>query len=137
MTAGRMRYLPSAYCYYGHPESAQFFCATDANGTAAGNTIEEAILQGAFELIERDAVALWWYNRVARPHVDIESFRVPYTASLRRHYEAIGREFWVLDLTHDLDVAYRNVLHWAVADAAVVHHQPVAGDVLQSQVVYL
>ena len=39
----------------------------DSNGNAAGNTLEEAILQGFLELVERDAVALWWYNRVRRP----------------------------------------------------------------------
>jgi ribosomal protein S12 methylthiotransferase accessory factor len=46
----------------------QQFCRADSNGNAAGNTLEEAtILQGFVELIERDSVALWWYNRLRRP----------------------------------------------------------------------
>jgi bacteriocin biosynthesis cyclodehydratase domain-containing protein len=104
LTQQRTRYLPAAFCYYGHPDGPKRFCATDANGTAAGNTIEEAILQGLLELIERDAVAIWWYNRVPRPAIDLDHVDLPYVDALRRHYQSIGRELWVLDLTHDLGI---------------------------------
>ena len=53
-------------------------CWADTNGCAAGNTLEEAILQGFMELVERDSVALWWYNRNSKPRVDLESFDEPY-----------------------------------------------------------
>ena len=35
----------------------------DSNGNAAGSSPEDAVVQGFLELVERDAVALWWYNR--------------------------------------------------------------------------
>src|SRR5262249_55595884 len=72
---GEPRYLPTAFCYYSapQPEGAPY-CIGDSNGCAAGNTLEEAILQGFLELVERDAVALWWYNRVRRPAIDLASF---------------------------------------------------------------
>jgi ribosomal protein S12 methylthiotransferase accessory factor len=104
LTANREVLVPSAFCYYGHPEGRQFFCGTDANGTAAGNTIEEAVMQGLLELIERDAIAVWWYNRILRPAVDLDSFNLPYVRSLQRYYASLGRELWALDLTHDLGV---------------------------------
>ncbi len=106
LTHGRVRYVPSAYCWFGHPEfAARFFCTSDGNGNAAGNTLEEAILQGFMELVERDSVALWWYNRVPRPAVDLDSFDDPYLPALRDHYRAaFGREFWVLDITADLEI---------------------------------
>ena len=101
----RFRWVPSAYCWFGHPDLARsVFCSSDANGNAAGNTVEEAILQGFFELVERDAVACWWYNRVRRPAVDLASFGEPYTEALLDHYRAHGRELWMLDLTHDLGI---------------------------------
>ena len=63
-----VRYLPTAYCWFNYPQPAdQAFCYACSNGNAAGNTVEEAILQGFLELVERDSVALWWYNRVRRP----------------------------------------------------------------------
>jgi hypothetical protein len=53
-----------------------------SNGNAAGNTLEEAILQGFFELVERDAMALWWYNRLRKPGVAVETFGEPYLLEL-------------------------------------------------------
>ena len=100
LTQQRFAHVPSAYCYYGHSDLSKFFlCSCDANGCAAGNTLEEAILQGFFELIERDSVALWWYNRVRRPAVDLASFNDPYFGRLQDFYRSINREIWALDLT--------------------------------------
>lgn len=99
------RYLPSSYLYYSYPhDPATFFCWADSNGNAAGNTIEEAILQGFFELVERDCVAQWWYNRVQRPAVDIDSFDDCYITAVRMKYEELARPIWVLDVTNDLRI---------------------------------
>ncbi len=98
------KYLPTAYCYYGYPKPSRPYCWADSNGTAAGNTKEEAIVQGFMELVERDSVALWWYNCVQRPAVDLESFDEPYFQALRNYYQTINRELWVLDLTSDLNI---------------------------------
>jgi ribosomal protein S12 methylthiotransferase accessory factor len=100
----QVRYVPAALSYYGHPEGARRFCAADANGAAAGNTREEAVLQGLLELVERDSVAIWWYNRIQRPAVDLESFDIPYCRALQRHYASLNRELWVLDITTDLGI---------------------------------
>ncbi|MGF1679702.1 YcaO-like family protein, partial [Photobacterium minamisatsumaniensis] len=74
-----------------------------SNGAAAGNTLEEAILQGLYELIERDATAIWWYNQIERPAFDLSridrDFYVPLEQTLSKTYH-----FWVLDVTHDLGV---------------------------------
>jgi ribosomal protein S12 methylthiotransferase accessory factor len=100
-----VRYLPTAFCYYDYPQpDEQTYCLACSNGNAAGNTLEEAILQGFLELVERDSVALWWYNRVQRPGVDPSTFDEPYLDRLRSFLLAHGREFWVLDLTADLGI---------------------------------
>jgi ribosomal protein S12 methylthiotransferase accessory factor len=104
LTHKRTRYLPAALTYYGHPDGSKRVCGADANGTAAGSTREEAVLQGLLELIERDAVAIWWYNRVPRPRVDLDSFDIPYWRTLRRHYESLSRDLWVIDITTDLGI---------------------------------
>ncbi|MBN1201269.1 MAG: TOMM precursor leader peptide-binding protein [Anaerolineae bacterium] len=104
LTDQRFRYLPTTYCYYGHPDLRRRFAASDSNGNAAGNTLEEAILQGFTELAERDGVAIWWYNRIRRPAVNIASFDVPYVEELKAYYQQLGRELWALDLTNDLGV---------------------------------
>jgi ribosomal protein S12 methylthiotransferase accessory factor len=101
----RTVWVPSAFCYFGHPDIREhFFCMADANGTAAGNTIEEATLQGLLEVIERDAVALWWYNRIPRERVDLDSFDLPYVRALQEYHARLNREIWVLDITSDVGV---------------------------------
>ena len=105
LTDERERLVPSAYTWFGHPDLYERpFCFPDANGNAAGNTVEEAILQGFCELVERDSVALWWYNRARRPALDLDSLADPYVDALRDLYAAQGRELWVLDVTADLGV---------------------------------
>jgi bacteriocin biosynthesis cyclodehydratase domain-containing protein len=105
LTRREVRYLPTAFCYFDYPQADdRLYCMACSNGNAAGNTLEEAVLQGFLELIERDSVALWWYNRVRRPGVDLDSFGEPYLARLRAYLRQRGRELWALDLTSDLGI---------------------------------
>ncbi|MEA5574317.1 TOMM precursor leader peptide-binding protein [Calothrix sp. UHCC 0171] len=105
LTNQTFKYLPTAYCYYNYPLAHEHdFCQGDSNGNAAGNTLEEAILQGFMELIERDSVALWWYNCLSKPGVDLASFDEPYLQALEAYYKAQNRQIWVLDITSDLKV---------------------------------
>jgi bacteriocin biosynthesis cyclodehydratase domain-containing protein len=113
LTHERQRLVPAAYSWYGHPDVKEhFYCFADSNGTAAGNCPEEAIVQGFCELAERDAVALWWYNRVRRPGVDLDSLRDPYVDAVRDLYTSMGRSLWMLDITSDLGIpAFAGVSH--------------------------
>ena len=105
LTEGVTKYMPAAFCYFGHPDTNRFFyCAADGNGNSAGNTLEEAVLQALLELIERDSTAIWWYNRIQRPAVDLDSFHLPYLDAIQLHYRSLGREIWVLDITADLGI---------------------------------
>lgn len=104
----RHKYLPTQLLYYRSPASmacGRFYSFGCSNGNASGNTLEEAILQGFFELVERDAVALWWYNRLRKPGVAVETFGEPWLQDLEAHYrEQYQRETWALDLTSDLGI---------------------------------
>ncbi|MEM8640785.1 MAG: TOMM precursor leader peptide-binding protein [Cyanobacteria bacterium P01_G01_bin.54] len=108
LTQAHYRYLPTAYCYFGSPKPAESDaepdCWADTNGCAAGSTLEEAILQGFMELVERDAIALWWYNRLSKPAVDLASFNDPDFQALQERYATLQRELWVLDITSDLEI---------------------------------
>jgi bacteriocin biosynthesis cyclodehydratase domain-containing protein len=99
----RVRYLPTSFCYVDVPAAPdEPVCPYDSNGDAAGSCLEEAILQGLLEVVERDAAGLWWYSRARRPAVALESFGEPYFTELHRSFEHMGWQLWVLDLTTDL-----------------------------------
>jgi len=105
LTRKEYRYILTGYCYYGYPyKEDYFFTWPNSNGCASGNTPEEAVLQGFFEIIERDAVALWWYNMLERPAVNVESFNIPYVRKLKEFYEKNKRQVWVLDITTDTGI---------------------------------
>ena len=104
----RFKYLPTGllYFFYGGFH-------TDSNGCAAGNTREEAIVQGFLELVERDAYAIWWYNRLQRAEVDLKQFDNSYVRDLQAQFADAGRRLWVLDITSDLGIpTYVAIMHW-------------------------
>jgi ribosomal protein S12 methylthiotransferase accessory factor len=105
LTDSTRRYLPTPYCYlsYSDPENKPF-CVADSNGCAAGNVIEEAILQGFLELVERDAAAIWWYNRVCRPGVEFDDFTSVPLRRVRPFFHQQGRDLHVLDITADFGI---------------------------------
>lgn len=105
LTHGDEVLVPSGLVWFGDPDvNRQFYAVTDSNGGAAGNTLEEAVLQGLCEVVERDAVGIWWYNRAHRPAVDLDTFEDPYIAELLGYYRSIDRSVWVLDLRTDLSM---------------------------------
>ncbi|MEO1378704.1 MAG: YcaO-like family protein, partial [Cyanobacteria bacterium J06635_10] len=44
LTAQDFKYLPTAYCYYGYPQSQQLDCWADSNGCAAGSLLQSCSL---------------------------------------------------------------------------------------------
>lgn len=121
----RTRWVPSALCYFGF--ESQFddgvprFARADSNGCASGNTLEEAILQGLLELIERDACALWWYNRLRRRAINLASFRDPFVDEMTCLYESKGRSLQVLDVRNDLGVPAAVAVSWRTETRDRIH----------------
>jgi len=105
------KYLPTGLLYFFHRGPGQI--NTDSNGCAAGNTLEEAMVQGFLELVERDAYAIWWYNRLRRPQVDLGQLDDSYVRDLQTQLAEKGRRLWLLDVTSDLEIpTFVAILHW-------------------------
>ena len=105
LTQKRWRLIPSAFVYYSYPqESGGDICRGCSNGVAAGNCLEEAVMQGFFELVERDATAMWWYHRLRKPAVDWRSLDSTFTAAVDVSMKERGMGLEVLDLTNDLGI---------------------------------
>lgn len=105
LTAGTQRLLPTATLYFDTSSGGtRDGLWADSNGNAAGSSPEDALVQGFLELVERDAVALWWYNRLRLPGVDLDAFDEPWLSGLRDALGRAGRQVWALDLTSDLGI---------------------------------
>jgi oxazoline/thiazoline synthase len=122
LTHGHEVWLPANFCYFGYPaEPEHDFCQADSNGCAAGNTLEEAIQQGFLELVERDACALWWYNRLIRPGIDLSSFDDPFFSATLAACNGGGLELAALDVTSDLGIPAVMAVSWRRRDGRRIH----------------
>jgi oxazoline/thiazoline synthase len=107
----RFKYLPTILLYFFYRGPGAFHA--DSNGCAAGNTLEEAMVQGFLELVERDAYAIWWYNRLPRPRLDLSRFDDSYIRAMQSQLAETGRRLWVLDVTSDLGIpTFVAITHW-------------------------
>ncbi|PKG39285.1 TOMM precursor leader peptide-binding protein [Psychromonas sp. Urea-02u-13] len=99
----KTQYLPLSYCYAHTPYAEQKFSRFYHNGGAAGNTLEEALLQAFLEIVERDAVSIWWYNQLQKPAIQ---WNVVSPILIEQMQYTLGQEweYWTLDLTHDLNI---------------------------------
>lgn len=113
LTHDRIKYVPSSFCYLYYPvEKDTEMCPGNSNGCASGNTKEEALFYALMELIERDAVAIWWYNRIKRPSINLEKLNDPVINKLIEKFKANHRTLFVLDLTTDIQVPCYVAVSW-------------------------
>lgn len=103
LSSGERRFVPTSHVFLAYDGIGRPYCRGDSNGLAGGNCLEEALLQGLLELVERDSVAMWWYSRGRVPTVDQQCVREAHEPVVACH-ERLGRDIWVLDLTTDLRI---------------------------------
>ncbi|MFF2186422.1 TOMM precursor leader peptide-binding protein [Streptomyces sp. NPDC058155] len=65
--------VPARLAHYSAGVEADNFVFECSNGCATGGSLEEAILFGLLELIERDAFLLAWYGRARLTEIDLDS----------------------------------------------------------------
>jgi ribosomal protein S12 methylthiotransferase accessory factor len=80
-----------------------------SNGLASGNTLAEATVHGLSELIERDALTLWWQSQRTSSHhyqtlLDLDSVTDPTCRGLIEAYQSAGLQVAVWDVTSDIDI---------------------------------
>jgi ribosomal protein S12 methylthiotransferase accessory factor len=74
-----------------------------STGLACASSPEEALLKGLYESVERDAFVITWYNRLAVPQVEIESYSKLcdlYEKRLKRD----GLRYFLFDTTTDISL---------------------------------
>jgi len=105
LTQKKWKLVPSFTAYYPFPSDRKYVVpGWTTNGLSAGSCLEEAILQGLLELIERDAISIWWYNRLKPKGFDIDSFNIPQVSLLADRMDDAGWDMHILDLSTDIAV---------------------------------
>ena len=78
-------------------------CPTNFTGIASGLSRDYAILSGIYEIIERDAMMIWWLNQIARPKCRLDSGSW-FSRVFRERFAPSGLRFELWEITSDLDI---------------------------------
>ncbi len=89
-----------------------FYAINEFNGPCAGNTIEEAILQGISEVVERHVCAVITKNKIRTPAIDLSSVTDPVARELIDKFERNGIELRVNDFSLDTGIPNIGALAW-------------------------
>jgi ribosomal protein S12 methylthiotransferase accessory factor len=75
LTRNELTWVPATMVHltYRPVTPADPFEACPLSGYACGNTIEEAILRGLYEVVERDAFMIFWLQWLRIPGIDLTS----------------------------------------------------------------
>lgn len=85
------------------PQSGTKLMRSNTNGLASGNTIEEAVLHGLLEVIERDALSIAEYTRNPGKEIALtEKDGLNYKLKRKMEEAGINVKLWLLD--SDIDI---------------------------------
>ena len=98
--------VPANLVFYPYTadKPGKWIAGTDSNGLASGNCIEEAILHGIMEVIERDARLIMEYNYMTMPDVEVDHLNSETISHLLKNLEEAKIDVWIKDITNDIPV---------------------------------
>jgi ribosomal protein S12 methylthiotransferase accessory factor len=94
LTRGEARLLPLHW----------FYLIEEYNGPAAGNCLEEAILQGLCEVVERHVGSVISHDRLITPLIDPESVTDPVARELLEKFRKNGIKVYLRDFSLDTGI---------------------------------
>ena len=97
-----------------------------SNGLASGNVIEEAILHGLCELIERDALAIWSHATPSQRRVNLATIQDPTILQLLDAFRSAGIMPIIWDMTSDIRIAAFHVVILDEMADPITHPFPAA-----------
>lgn len=110
--------VPQLLAYYslGHEDS---FVYETSNGCALGGSMEEAILYGIFEVVERDSFLMTWYANLQVPRLDPDSFGDQELSLMIHRIKAVlGYKVMLYNTTTENGIPSV----WAVAKGELAHN---------------
>ena len=99
-------YVPTNAVFhpYINKDNAESLFKSNTNGLASGNILEEAILHGIFEVIERDAWSIFELTHKNYAQIDLESIESETITHAIGRFESEGIKIKLMDFTADIKV---------------------------------
>ena len=119
LTRGREVFVPAVLVYLKFPvrSPSERFINMVSTGTAAHSDLREAVLGGLLEVIERDAIALTWLQRLRLPEVVVDpAVLVPEAAEYHRVGTSTELTVHLRDATTDYGIPILYAVQTSEAD---------------------
>ncbi|WP_406536474.1 YcaO-related McrA-glycine thioamidation protein [Methanobrevibacter sp.] len=106
IVSGEEFYVPTNAVYhpYLHDNNVQSLFKSNTNGLASGNVIEEAILHGMLEVIERDAWSIFELTHKNYAQIDLDSIESETVNDIIEKFESEGIKIKLMDFTADVKI---------------------------------
>ena len=104
--SGNEYYIPTNAILhpYTHENNIQSLFKSNTNGLASGNILEEAILHGMLEVIERDAWSIFELTHKTYAQIDIDSIESEIILDIIDKFESEGIKIKLMDFTADIRI---------------------------------
>lgn len=96
--------VPEQLAFYLDWRPERKFVQECSNGCASGSSVEEALLHGVLELLERDAFLLCWFGAARLPEIDLRTVRSPRTRVMADRVAQLGFRVRLFDMRVDTPV---------------------------------
>ena len=99
-------YIPTNAIFhpYNHENNIDSLFKSNTNGLASGNIMEEAILHGMFEVIERDAWSIFELTHKNYAQIDLDSIESEIINDIIGKFESEGIKIKLMDFTADIKI---------------------------------
>ncbi|MBN2418974.1 MAG: YcaO-like family protein [Deltaproteobacteria bacterium] len=89
-----------------------FYTINEFNGASAGNCVEEALLQGICEVVERHVSSLISRNKISTPLIDINTVNDELSKEMIGKYQREGIKLYLSDFSLDTGIPTIGALAW-------------------------
>lgn len=106
LTTGKPRLVPASQVYmeYYWDDKEVPIGRNASSGLAAGTTLEEAILTGLFEVVERDAFTVCWLYQKVRSRIRVDDPELEGILKNHFHYGHPNVDIQIFDITLDIPI---------------------------------
>ena len=106
IVSGKDFYIPTNAIFhpYIHDNQVQSLFKSNTNGLASGNILEEAILHGMLEVIERDAWSIFELTHKNYAQIDVDSIESELVNDIIDKFESEGIKIKLMDFTADVKI---------------------------------
>jgi ribosomal protein S12 methylthiotransferase accessory factor len=93
-----------------------FFTINEFNGPSAGNCVEEALIQGICEIVERHVSSVISQNKLRVPTINADSATDPMVVEMIQKYRNAGIKLYLSDFSLDMSIPSVGVLAYDPAN---------------------